>query len=369
LENRNDRDEQQNLLKEKRERRKYYPELDDFRELSNLSIKIDENNKNNKLNEESKFALETINLIDDGGSQKVSKTKLKDFEEGEIEDGEIFQNLKYNCKILKDDPLTIEDVLKFNKNNINKVNKLDNLLSSSKKTLYINENNIPNKKIIEANLFTNIIPEKAIESSNPNSKKLSSVICDRLFPPKINNKDNSTSLIKQYNYVINKELEFISSSDDSIDMINENMKMFRITNEKKKKRKIEINNDVPKIINSKTISCNYNIAKHMNLYKIETLYELTKKRINIVFDLDMTLVYAEEVEKIGYYTNKNTDTIYTIRPLINERIMSLKIKLRKFSIEMLKRLSVICDFYVYTHGRTEYANEVLKILKDQSKII
>ena len=83
----------------------------------------------------------------------------------------------------------------------------------------------------------------------------------------------------------------------------------------------------------------------------------------------MTLVYAEEVEKIGYYTNKNTDTIYTIRPLINERIMSLKIKLRKFSIEMLKRLSVICDFYVYTHGRTEYANEVLKILKDQSKII
>ena len=143
--------------------------MDDFRELSNISIKNDENNKNNKLNEESKFALETINLIDDGGSQKVSKAKLKDFEDGEIEDGEIFQNLKYNCKILKDDPLTIEDVLKFNKNNINQVNKLDNLLSSSKKTLCINEINIPNKKIIEDNLFTDIITEKAIESSsNPN---------------------------------------------------------------------------------------------------------------------------------------------------------------------------------------------------------
>ena len=59
--------------------------MDDFRELSNLSIKIDENNKNNKLNEESKFALETINLIDDAGSQKVSKTKLKDFEKLKME--------------------------------------------------------------------------------------------------------------------------------------------------------------------------------------------------------------------------------------------------------------------------------------------
>ena len=137
--------------------------------------------------------------------------------------------MKYNCKILKDDPLTIEDVLKFNKNNINQVNKLDNLLSSSKKTLCINEINIPNKKIIEDNLFTDIITEKAIESSsNPNWKKLSSISCDTLFPPKINDKDNSTSFIKQYNYLFNKELKFISSSNDSIDIIDENMKMFRI---------------------------------------------------------------------------------------------------------------------------------------------
>ncbi len=33
---------------------------------------------------------------------------------------------------------------------------------------------------------------------------------------------------------------------------------------------------------------------------------------------------------------------------------------------MLKKLSYFCDFYIYTHGRTPYANEVVSILKETS---
>ncbi len=337
------------LLKEKRERKKNCLEADNFskevkgysekKRLNSVSLK--EPDKNYKI----------ISLIseDEEDSVQISSNKKQSEIYSEIEEGEIKVSDKKDLnQINENTKLNHYEREELNKNDIfQKSSNLYNTNNSNEFTCRLNQANLLNvpspDRLLERKTNKNYIEEeKGKEKKKPKEKD--------------KKKENSENLIL-----------FSSSDDDSVDTINYDLKMFKLSTEKILERTKEINNENTIVSNLKSLSSyNSNIFKHLNLYKIESLYESTKKRINIVLDLDMTMVYAEEAEKMCNYSNKDLETVYTLSPIVNEKKMKLLMKLRKFSIEMLKKLSYFCDFYIYTHGRTPYANEVVSILKETS---
>ena len=124
--------------------------------------------------------------------------------------------------------------------------------------------------------------------------------------------------------------------------------------------------------------------------EIIEIIEENNQRINIILDLDSTLVFASAEgytnqikecnnEKIKYsinnsnnenlsYSIQNSDkNIFDVSIPLEGHTVRLRIQIRKFVVEMLLNLNSFCDFYIYTLGRTPYANEVIKILKELSK--
>jgi hypothetical protein len=337
------------LLKEKRERKKNCFESDNFsKEVKGCS----ENKRLNSvsLKESNKF-YKIISLISDDEEDSVKKS-VNNKESGiqsEIEEGEIKISDKNALNILYENTKSPQyEEEKINKNDIfqnsSKHNNTINSKEISCSLINVNIKNVPSPdRFLERKTFKNYIEEEKEKEKKKAKEK----------EKKMENSDNLALLT--------------SSDDDSIDTINNDLKMFQLSTEKTLERAKEINNENPIVINLKSLSSyNSNIFKHLNLYKVESLYEISKKRINIVLDLDMTMVYAEEAEKMCNYSNKDLETVYTLSPIVNEKKMRLFMKLRKYSIEMLKKLSCFCDFYIYTHGRTPYANEVVSILKETS---
>lgn len=323
------------LLKEKRERKKYHNDLDNLDKLLNV---VSENRRMNSFSDKkARKAVETINLVSDDeeieetknqnmGSKEKSDTS-SDREEGEIRSKD---NKNLIDKIFENTTLTIKDLKNYTKKDFFQKNNNNNHINKKSSTNILTED------------LSNMIEEAKIKEINNTKKKVNKQVFENL-------------------------VLLSSSDDDSIDNINKDLKMFNLSNEIVSRRMIEINNEVPIIVNMKSLSSfNYSLSKHLNLYKVETLYECTKKRINLVLDLDMTIVYSEEVEKISNYSNRDSETVYTLNPFVNDRHIKLYMKLRRFSKEMLKKLSYFCDFYVYTHGRTSYANEVIRVIKEQS---
>ena len=90
-----------------------------------------------------------------------------------------------------------------------------------------------------------------------------------------------------------------------------------------------------------------------------------RNKINIVLDLDMTLIYAKLFNGKTSIL-ENTDDYFYIKIEIQKIIYNFRLKIRNYTIELLKKLSQFCNIYVFTHGQTPYATEVIKILVDLS---
>ncbi len=96
------------------------------------------------------------------------------------------------------------------------------------------------------------------------------------------------------------------------------------------------------------------------------------KKINLVLDIDSTLIHAvnfeENLKTKSFIDSTDNTKIYDISIIFNEKGYNLKFKIRKFVIEFLQVCYKFCNIYICTHGVEPYAKEVVKILNSQSNI-
>ena len=131
-------------------------------------------------------------------------------------------------------------------------------------------------------------------------------------------------------------------------------------------------NSEPKKGNVKYSNINYkNILENVN----------PNEKIKLILDIDETLVYSQVIKEIQI--NKSSDPNFfrnyelpkiqnidqdeyyiSVFSDIQEKIFTLKVKVRKGLALFFKKLSVICEFYINTMASKPYVSEILKILEN-----
>lgn len=91
-------------------------------------------------------------------------------------------------------------------------------------------------------------------------------------------------------------------------------------------------------------------------------------KINLVLDIDSTLLFANSAEKILNYYNNDKEEIYSTSLTMDTKVYNLQYKLRKYLIDFLKRMSKFCNIFINTHGQEFYAIEVLRVISEKSGI-
>ena len=111
--------------------------------------------------------------------------------------------------------------------------------------------------------------------------------------------------------------------------------------------------------------CKFSIE---NLKKYINSSSFTKK-INLILDIDETLVFSElekelnKEEDINFLNeNSKKEDIYFIKIEVNNIIYIYKVQIRKNLANFFKELNPYCNFYINTMASPLYINEVVNIL-------
>ena len=96
----------------------------------------------------------------------------------------------------------------------------------------------------------------------------------------------------------------------------------------------------------------------------------TEYKINLVLDLDHTLIHACDKFTLQQqnYKSTNNDSLEFILPTFNfrEKDYNWQVKIRYELKAFLQFTSQFCDIYIYTHGCGPYALKALKLINDLS---
>ena len=106
---------------------------------------------------------------------------------------------------------------------------------------------------------------------------------------------------------------------------------------------------------------------YKNIINSETFWE----KINLVLDIDETLVFSKMVKELKKEDDEalsllkedySKDDIYYIKLDTNKRKFIYKVQVRKNMAYFFKKLSPFCNFYINTMATPLYVNEVINIL-------
>ena len=89
------------------------------------------------------------------------------------------------------------------------------------------------------------------------------------------------------------------------------------------------------------------------LLKVPQKIKSDVKSLNIIFDLDETLIFAEKLDNFA-------ENIITVN--FDKQKQFFKPHIRKGTIELLRYFDKYCNFFVVTNGIQNYADEVIKFL-------
>lgn len=125
--------------------------------------------------------------------------------------------------------------------------------------------------------------------------------------------------------------------------------------ESKNKRRVKksISRELKSFISSPSLthSCKIN----------RSLLIKSKEKINLVLDLDETIVFVKDVEKL---TNKNDSNIFEI----NIDGLYFKFKFRKYLLEFLKTVAEFCHLFIYTNALKPLAEAVISKINENSTV-
>lgn len=177
-----------------------------------------------------------------------------------------------------------------------------------------------------------------------------------------------------------------SSKLEEVDSL---MRSIKLNEDKKSLMRMKNNLTIPRIKNKKDVFFNQSyLLFYLNSYPLESISRrLDNKefKINIVLDIDSTIIFAETIsrdilanttEASNYMpTNDKVfnssfekEEIFFIKPVINNAVFTLKFKIRKYVIEFIQRVSRFANLYIHTHGQEPYAKEVIKIINTLSGV-
>ena len=130
----------------------------------------------------------------------------------------------------------------------------------------------------------------------------------------------------------------------------------------------EYKNELLKIINNISIKykikhniCENNINNKIN----EIILHNKESKINIILDIDQTLVFSQKIEEKERIININKDLCndnYYIEFYIENKKYNYFIQVRKGLKDFILKLSPFCNFYVNTMANPVYIKEVLILL-------
>lgn len=128
---------------------------------------------------------------------------------------------------------------------------------------------------------------------------------------------------------------------------------------------LDYKNEFMKII--KNISSKFKINVNISELNIdnkinEIISQKNKTKMNIILDIDQTLVYSKRIDEKSYLNKiEDTDNHYIEFYLNNEKYLYF-IQVRKGLNEFISKISPYCNFYINTMANPVYIKEVLTLL-------
>ena len=94
-----------------------------------------------------------------------------------------------------------------------------------------------------------------------------------------------------------------------------------------------------------------------------------ERKINLVLDIDSTLIYSKDFNQIEVHHNKYiSDDSHHIAITVEGHDYEMIFNLRGYLKEFLQRMKKICNFYICTLSKEPYAKEIIKIIQDKTGI-
>ena len=198
---------------------------------------------------------------------------------------------------------------------------------------------------------------------------------------KIGNNNQTHLLLKKENKITNDENE-----NEEIEDINKNIfPTIHFLEYTAEHLNITVTDSVKYLNNKEFVLPNTEIIKENFNYnfispKFEqicldsvSLDELIKlfpyKKINIVLDIDQTLIYSKDLPRFNDSTKHLiTDDSHQIQVNVSNRNYDLVFNLREYLKEFLFRLKKISKFYICTLSHENYARKIIQILKNHTNI-
>ena len=137
----------------------------------------------------------------------------------------------------------------------------------------------------------------------------------------------------------------------------------------------EYKNELLKIINyiSMKYKINHNLCENNIDNKINEIISQNKKlKINIILDIDQTLVFSQKIEESETIININNDIKsdnHYIEFYIENKKYIYFIQVRKGLKNFIIKLSPFCNFYVNTMANPVYIKEILILLNQKYNLI
>ena len=136
-------------------------------------------------------------------------------------------------------------------------------------------------------------------------------------------------------------------------------------------------NELLKIIKKISIKYNlenYNISEYNINNKINEILLQPNSKINIILDIDQTLVYSQRInnkEELALYNNNNeySDDCHFIEFILENKKYLYNIQVRKGLKEFILKLLPYCNFYISTMANPIYIKEVLTLLNKKYNLI
>jgi len=174
--------------------------------------------------------------------------------------------------------------------------------------------------------------------------------------------------LSNYPYFFQTDIFYAQPFDDEILLdgingINDLMSKISLNNQDKQRQLDLIQKEIPIL---------YPIKEHLdfcytNKESFKTLFslpydifkrrkEFEYKKINLILDIDSTLIHALNVEENSSPVHLDTydnSEIFEISIFFNDKGYNLKFKIRKYVIEFLKISENFCNIFICTHGVTE----------------
>jgi hypothetical protein len=306
-----------------------------------------------KIDEDYSFASQEKNLIQHHQEEKVNQNCQS----------EKFLDMNVDMNMTLSNKSKISDKSEHNENS-----KID-ISIKKEETCY--NNNISQISVENTLLDINQV-NRSNRSFSSNISELSDVRMSNGSIAKKNKHDISFKKLNMY-YPLDFE-ENIDPNDEELSQkiqeIENLMKEIKLNEEKKSTMRMRTD-VIPKVKNKKEVYFNNSFLMfYLNTFALSSVAKKLNNRefkLNLVLDIDSTLLFAEHDSKLN---NANPWKLEAplITPVIGNTPYKLRLKIRKNTIDLLRRASNFCNIFIYTHGQEPYAWEVVRVLTELSGI-